>query len=140
MPESATTPGGARSYAAGAAVAFVMLFAVPVALHLVLFPVQAFTGMATMPDLGELLGGNALWAAAWTLLGLLPLAYGLDRWAPARARSWWPVLGLAAVAFAVAWVRLTLTFGLGDLAWALAEAVLVVMGFLVLQAVAARMR
>ncbi len=142
MYTRAVAPLFAKRYGPAAAVAFVILFAVPVALHLGFFVADFFAGKCFMPDPGELLGGNALWAAAWTLLGLLPLAYCLDRWAPSWARSWWPVLALAVVAFGIACMRLAPdSIGTADLLrWTVPEAMLVVMGFLAFRAVAERAR
>lgn len=131
-----------RAYAAAAAAAFGVLFAVPVALHLGFFWVEASRGVATTPDLGALLGSNALWALAWTVLGLLPLSYALHRRAPSAARSWAPVLALAGVAFVAACLRLALSSsGTTDLLWwAVPETVLVVLGFLAFEAAAAAQR
>jgi hypothetical protein len=128
-----------RPFALAAGAAFVVLFVVPLALHLGIFVAQTFTGLDAMPEVGLLIGSNALWAAAWTLIGLLPLSYGLRRWAPSWTRRWAPVLGLAAVAFVVACARLAPTaVGAADLLrWAVPEAVLVVLGFFVFEAVLA---
>ncbi len=123
---------------AAAATGFAVLFSLPVVLHLGFHWAEASTGSAPAFDFESLVLSNALWALAWTGLGILPLAYGLRRRSPRAAKSWAPVLGLAGLAFVVACLRLApSSSGTADLLlWAFAEAVLVVLGFLAFQAVA----